>query len=832
MKRILFLLCALLAFVGGAKATEVVYSTSTGSYTATNPGGTWASKWVSTATNPQVTISVGANNIQVSSGNIYSGNSGCTYTIATEAGYMITGYTIVGKAQDAAQTLTPAEGGEAVTFNTDQDYTLTVSGIATQATSFTQSTPNKGIAITSFTITVVENPDYVDPFTLLSNEKAYKLTCPRGTLGVFDNTLVSTMQGYEASNFAVLKYNEAFYLYSIAAKRFINGSALASNYNLTAVDLQLQSDGSFLLVYNGKAINNNNTGTFMSTWGVSTGTPDDGNKFTIAEVEGETFDPTEALAILANPPAVPTYTYITSADNISNEKAYIVTNARGTWNVSTGATSMTTKSAIDLEALYEQFALIKKNDLIYIYSVNAKKFLTSSNKLGDPEPVTITSTGNDSYPFFFSFDASHNINVNGAGSVLIDSYNSIDAGNSNAIIEAADFDATEAMAQLNAYLPTLIDGVAQLNLTQKDDYYGDTELGTVFSGDLTAAVTNVNSSTDITLKNVQYTLSMYGMEQTHQVGNITFAGLAVNAEGNIDDTNVSVSFADGDLDGTWEAAAHTATSATVEGTLIDGKLAATFIVVADFTQSDPGYGDYTYSLTYTITFGDELPSFEYTREGLTEGNFGTIVLNFKPEATTGIGQLYSIAGKVSDEGGNPLYIVLQEETAIEAGVPYIFQAGATTITATAPGTAASVTEPKNYEIDWETLMPIYYNNGLQGTFTATTADDQAYTNMVDNIYLLADGKIVKAAAESTLAANRAFIVMKAVPEVTGDVKGLRIYLNDTTTGIQATKSADGKTVIFNLAGQRLQNAQRSAQGDASHLKKGINIVRGKKVLVK
>lgn len=829
MKRILFLLCALLAFVGGAKATEVVYSTSTGSYTATNPGGTWASKWVSTATNPQVTISVGANNIQVSSGNIYSGNSGCTYTIATEAGYMITGYTIVGKAQDATQTLTPAEGGEAVTFNTDQDYTLTVSGIATQATSFTQSTPNNGIAITSFTITVEENPYYVGSLSDLSNYKAYRLACPRGSLGVFDNTLVSTMQGYEASNFAVLKYNEAFYLYSIAAKRFINGSALASNYNLTAVDLQLQSDGSFLLVYNGKAINNNNTGTFMSTWGVSTGTPDDGNKFTIAEVEGETFDPTEALAILANPPAVPTYTYITSADNISNEKAYIVTNARGTWNVSTGADKMTTKSAIDLEARYEQFALIKKNDLIYIYSVNAKKFLTSSNKLGDPEPVTITSTGNDSYPFFFSFDADHNINVNGAGTVLIDDWSSIDAGNSNAIIEAADFDATEAMAQLNAYLPTLIEGVAQVNLSQYDDYYDETnDLGTVFSGDLTAAVTNVNSSTDITLKNVQYTLSMYGMEQTHQVGNITFAGLAVNAEGNIDDTNVSVSFADGDLDGTWEAAAHTATSATVEGTLIDDKLAATFIVVADFTESDM-----TYSLTYTITFGDELPSFEYTREGLTAGNFATIVLNFTPEATTGIGQLYSIAGKVSDEGGNPLYIVLQKETAIEAGVPYIFQADATTIKATAPGTAASVSKPKNYEIELigeYSYDYVFLNNGLQGTFAETETKDLGEWGFDDdfndvfnayNVYLISDNKVKKAAEGSTVAANRAYILMDEVPEVTGDVKGLRIYLNDTTTGIQATKSADGKTVIFNLAGQRLQNAQ-----------KGINIVRGKKVLVK
>ena len=370
--------------------------------------------------------------------------------------------------------------------------------------------------------------------------------------------------------------------------------------------------------------------------------------------------------------------------------------------------------------------------------------------------------------------------------------------------------------------PTLIEGVAQVNVSGYNAYYEETtDLGIVYSGDLTAAVTTVRSNTDITLKNVQYTLAMYGMEEVQYVGNITFAGLAVNAEGNIDDTNVVVSFADGDGEEDWLATAHTPQSATVEGTLIDGKLLATFTAIADL---------YGIQYTYTITFGDELPSFEYTREGLTAGNFGTIVLNFPPETVTGIGQLYSIAGKVSDEGGNPLYIVLQEETAIEAGVPYIFQADATTITATAPSTAASVAEPKNYEIDWESWTTTILNKGLQGTFKdIETKDlgewgvDDDYNDVFNpyNVYLISDNKVKKAAEGSTVAANRAYLLMDEVPEVTGDVKGLRIYLNDTTTGIQATKSADGKTVIFNLAGQRLQNAQ-----------KGINIVRGKKVLVK
>ena len=134
------------------------YSTSTGSYTATNNDGSWASRWESTSTDPQVTLSVGANNIQVSSGNIYSGSSTATYTLAAQSGYLITGYEIKGTAQTAAQTLTPAAGGSDVSFGTDKEYTLSVTGLSTQSTTFTQSTPNNGIAISSFKIFLEKDP--------------------------------------------------------------------------------------------------------------------------------------------------------------------------------------------------------------------------------------------------------------------------------------------------------------------------------------------------------------------------------------------------------------------------------------------------------------------------------------------------------------------------------------------------------------------------------------------------------------------------------------------------------------------------------------------------
>ena len=159
-KLITFLMALLCA--SGVWATEytVTYSKSTGSYTATNSGGTWASKWVSTATDPQVTLSVGSNNIAVSTGYIYSGASGCTYTLTAQTGYLITGYTITGTAQSGAQTLTPAAGGSATSFATTGTTTLTVSGLSTASTSFQQSTPNSGIAISSFTITLTDDPEF------------------------------------------------------------------------------------------------------------------------------------------------------------------------------------------------------------------------------------------------------------------------------------------------------------------------------------------------------------------------------------------------------------------------------------------------------------------------------------------------------------------------------------------------------------------------------------------------------------------------------------------------------------------------------------------------
>ncbi|MBR3513170.1 MAG: hypothetical protein IKO12_01955 [Bacteroidaceae bacterium] len=134
---------------------------------------------------------------------------------------------------------------------------------------------------------------------------------------------------------------------------------------------------------------------------------------------------------------------VTDLAELSNNKLYVITNARRTWNVPDNATSMSTIEGVSQSAKSQQFAIIQNGGNYYLYSVNAGKYLRDNNTFGDPQAVTILPTGNASYPFFFKFSDTKNINVGGSNQITIDTWSSIDAGNSNAIIEVGEFEAEE-----------------------------------------------------------------------------------------------------------------------------------------------------------------------------------------------------------------------------------------------------------------------------------------------------------------------------------------------------------------------------------------------------
>ena len=179
----------------------------------------------------------------------------------------------------------------------------------------------------------------------------------------------------------------------------------------------------------------------------------------------------------------------------------------------------------------------------------------------------------------------------------------------------------------------------------------------------------------------------------------------------------------------------------------------------------------------------------------TTGNFGTLCL---PNNATVLGaKLYSIEGKNSES--DPTCIKLSEvKGTAQAGVPYIFEATATSLQAYYSQKSTATASD---------------NNGLVGSLDGTA--------VAEGMYLLSGGKVVKCGTGCNIAANRAYIDMSQVPVVDTSAAGVKLGIGDITVGIEGIQSEGTTGSIYNIAGQRMSKLQR-----------GLNIVDGKKILVK
>ena len=191
---------------------------------------------------------------------------------------------------------------------------------------------------------------------------------------------------------------------------------------------------------------------------------------------------------------------ITDLNNLSNDRAYVIYNARGIWNFADDATSMNTVTLdnMDLNNEQQQIALICHKENYYLYSVNVGKYLTADNALTstptDNEQISIEATSNESYPWIFRFknyieDDHYTKYINTSdeeeldNKIKIDGYGpngnvydgQIDDGNRNAIIDVAAFDATDALDMFKvdiAYTLTDENG-AMYNGTYREEWEGD-----------------------------------------------------------------------------------------------------------------------------------------------------------------------------------------------------------------------------------------------------------------------------------------------------------------------------------------------------------------------
>ena len=141
--------------------------------------------------------------------------------------------------------------------------------------------------------------------------------------------------------------------------------------------------------------------------------------------------------------------------NLSNGKSYTLTTERGALYIKSDHLASNHNDNAGAEA--GTFALLKYEDNYYLYSVDASKFVLGDGSLSETptsEIAVLTLTAQSLNPLFLGILGNKGLNVTNTTDnyeLVINSWVTADAGNQYCIIEAADFDATEALAALEEY---------------------------------------------------------------------------------------------------------------------------------------------------------------------------------------------------------------------------------------------------------------------------------------------------------------------------------------------------------------------------------------------
>ena len=205
-----------------------------------------------------------------------------------------------------------------------------------------------------------------------------------------------------------------------------------------------------------------------------------------------------------------------------------------------------------------------------------------------------------------------------------------------------------------------------------------------------------------------------------------------------------------------------------------------------------------------------MPITEGYHRNVTSGDYGTICLPYAVAAEDMAGaEFFSIAGKVM-KGEEPQFIVLNQVTTLEAGVPYIFSATSDKLIAAYSGKAVAVAEEAN---------------GLIGSFEGQ--------DVAEGMYLIsAQNKVQLCGKSCKISGNRAYIDMNEVPEYSGEVGvNQRLISFEDATGISETMVEGGLADVYTLSGVEVRHQVDESEATQG-LPQGIYIVNGKKVVVK
>ena len=549
---------------------------------------------------------------------------------------------------------------------------------------------------------------------------------------------------------------------------------------------------------------------------------------------------------------------VTALNQLSNTKAYTLTTERG--SLGTNGTQMVSSYGTAYSA--SNFAIISYEGDYYLYSIADSKWVgnpttinTIANQpsltedLSSVTPITFDdANATASSPLFYMGMGSNGVNVsNYSTGIVVNSWTTRDEGNQYCIIEADDFDATDALAALDEFFsgPTqFAEAIAQLeainwgtglnhySLTGAAAGYAGNE-ATIISGLKTQGYSEDNLTTAQGLL-ANYALNMPSAGFYRIEGNTSntylASGLAGNNKFNMTDatdastifyydgtklTNLGSGMCNGVTSARWAWVVGTdASVVTFQDGLTNGGYAIKSAADAGGTNNANFYdngdaaSDPSADRGGSVTI-NESTNARYTNWYLTEIETLPVTIGSTTYATLCAPVALTIPSGVNayyiSEVTNTQATMTEIETTIAANTPVILKADAADtydFVITTGGTDVSAT------------------NKLSGQITAqSVAEGVAYT-LQQNVAGTAVGLFPKAAG--TIAGFKAYLEASQLP-AEAEVKGLTFVFDcaDGLTEVQGSRFKVQGDEIFNLAGQRL-----------SRMQKGINIIGGKKILVK
>jgi hypothetical protein len=537
---------------------------------------------------------------------------------------------------------------------------------------------------------------------------------------------------------------------------------------------------------------------------------------------------------------------VTSLSGLSNNKAYRLVTERGTFTTDNGNLDNTCKSG-SAYTVYN-FAIVKYEDAYYLWSVQEGKFAAGNDKQLTITPTAITVNTLDE-PLFKIQCGSNYLNCNTNSGGFFSSWSTTDGGNRVAIIEAADFDPTPVISALTNLAPSVNANIkpffdaAGTGLFQLKSSVAET-----YNATYTAALTNCSEATYETLEDVVTNIDNFDLPEAGKLylvkNNYNGKYMRVTASGThgtvFADLTAEEAAKDASAHFTFvENASHLYMS--TQGEYLnwvygrfdgyEGYTATNFDKYVHFAVPAPGVG--AFSIAYGNGEGDyagylgigfyalkntetkvvagsptdqthemaqwtfeEVSTLGITLNGPVDGKYyATLCVPFDITALDGA-TAYTLT--MASDGRT---LNSSEVTTIPAGTPVLLEG--TTASAT-----ATIAAPASTTISTSTaLTGQYFASAFDGTTNYTLGTDGTKLG-----YFHWDG--------TTLGANRAYVA----GSTGGNVKGFYLNFDELVDGIKTIDNGQltkDDAAIFNLAGQRL-----------SKLQKGVNIVNGKKILVK